>query len=508
MKKLTLISFMLVGVVISAWLILGQYESTPRVAQNGLDVEVTTVTTSLKNDAPDYNKPVVSHLTQIDTSQESDQVAFLLTGSITNMSGMPIEADITIRGEDSTLQSREANGEGFFSIALTTPGVWSILVEAPGHTSWNERLEIDNGGKNLEIVLEKTATLVGWIEEPGNATGTFQVILESVSEPGKLKTAYTNSQYFFEMSDIYPGEYDVYLSWNGYRTQAQHRVFLNSEERREVWLKLPHTGKLQITGIYNDLKKLPRQANLLLHPKGGGQDINLDFTLTANEPLLLETVPVGDYVALIEVAGLAKAPYQDVHIQPNQLKEVNFNWDSGAINGEVFIGGTLESDVEVKLWELLKSDSGRMIRDISPIQTTSTDENGLFNFSGLSSGHYLLEAKTDKASGSKEVSLNDNQSFYTSLTLNRGQYLQVVARHNGSDISNALISVVRLPYAELTKGGMSQEGSATIIGPLSPGEYYVRATYLLTEDGPLVEARENFLVNGDTPPSPITLNLN
>ena len=266
---------------------------------------------------------------------------------------------------------------------------------------------------------------------------------------------------------------------------------------------------VHVTGSWIDVDLAPRTARLRLVPVGGGQEqvYTIDRLAPATQARVTG-IPTGIYEAALEVEGLGRLPTQRVALVAGRTKALSFRWPTGVIGGELrTVYGALGSNA-ITLWHIVTTPDGRAVRDSMAEQVSKTDHRGLFRFSGLAPGRYLLQARHATGEGSIEVTLaRDGQDEFAILEIGGGEELEVLVLHEGTPVEGIGVYAVQQPYAEATFFGRTDASGYARLGPLPSGQYYVRASQLFARQGPLLEARTDTSVVPGAQPAPLVLEL-
>jgi hypothetical protein len=127
-----------------------------------------------------------------------------------------------------------------------------------------------------------------------------------------------------EFDNLAPGEYSVTVALDGYKTETIPSV-LHEGTRQEIMVQLESLSS--VSSKTADLPPLSRYGSIAIDSTPGGALVTLDGNAAGRTPmthtaLILNSVPVGNHVVRVELAGYL--PYTtQVTVTKNQVLQVN-----------------------------------------------------------------------------------------------------------------------------------------------------------------------------------------
>jgi outer membrane protein assembly factor BamB/subtilisin family serine protease/5-hydroxyisourate hydrolase-like protein (transthyretin family) len=140
----------------------------------------------------------------------------VISGTIVDEQGNPLNADIKVKGQP--YQTQSSSEDGSFSIA-TLAGEYEIEINSYGYATKTMKVIAEMDGEPKEIplsVAENVASITGSVEDSkdGNAIEGAKVTLL-----GAPKEAVTNVQGLYNLTKVEPGDYTVRIEKEGYVRQ-------------------------------------------------------------------------------------------------------------------------------------------------------------------------------------------------------------------------------------------------------------------------------------------------
>ena len=193
----------------------------------------------------------------------------VISGTIVDEQGIPLKADIKVKGEPFQTQSNREDGS--FTIALLS-GEYEIEISAYGHAAKTVKLtaEMDSEPQQISLkVAENVGSISGTVEDAkdGNAIEGATVALL-----GAPKEALTNFQGLYSLSNVEPGNYTARIEKEGYVRQDVE-VKITDSQKAAVNVKLRPSPTV---GIIVDLTASGTTYKQFLEERGY-KVINLNY---------------------------------------------------------------------------------------------------------------------------------------------------------------------------------------------------------------------------------------
>ena len=384
-----------------------------------------------------------------------------LTGVVTAQGGSVIsDANVSVVG---TGLSALTDANGVFELGQVPVGTYTLKVAAAGHDSASRTITVqsdqllDLSSQPIELLayqLSGRVTLGSGMDHSG--------ILVSISPSGL--SAQTDVDGEFVVQGIGPGNYQLQLSRNGYRSQ---QVALTMPDNEPAY-RIPYT--IDLTRAYGVLKG---QVTLPDRADHSGILVNLTGTVytttTDTSGYWSMTLPEGEYTQDLQYSrnGFSTAtvpgPYQisataESSLDPSELVRL-----VGSLTGAlVDEDGTVLSGVTVQLTELGL--------------TTTTDAQGLYTFTNVPTGDFtlaLVAAGFQRQTQSVEVLQNETTDLSaTPVTMVAyrlsGQVLL------GSDVTDHSGATVTLTGNNQTMTSQSDATGEFSFQGVEPGNYQLQ----------------------------------
>ena len=384
-----------------------------------------------------------------------------LTGVVTAQGGSVIsDANVSVVG---TGLSALTDATGVFELGQVPVGTYTLKVAAAGHDSASRTITVqsdqllDLSSQPIELLayqLSGRVTLGSGMDHSG--------ILVSISPSGL--SAQTDVDGEFVVQGIGPGNYQLQLSRNGYRSQ---QVALTMPDNEPAY-RIPYT--IDLTRAYGVLKG---QVTLPDRADHSGILVNLTGTVytttTDTSGYWSMTLPEGEYTQDLQYSrnGFSTAtvpgPYQisataESSLDPSELVRL-----VGSLTGAlVDEDGTVLSGVTVQLTELGL--------------TTTTDAQGLYTFTNVPTGDFtlaLVAAGFQRQTQSVEVLQNETTDLSaTPVTMVAyrlsGQVLL------GSDVTDHSGATVTLTGNNQTMTSQSDATGEFSFQGVEPGNYQLQ----------------------------------
>ena len=395
-----------------------------------------------------------------------DEVALqALKGSLTGVvtaHGVSVISDANVSVVGTGL-SALTDANGVFELGQVPVGTYTLKVAAAGHDSASRTITVqsdqllDLSSQPIELLayqLSGRVTLGSGMDHSG--------ILVSISPSGL--SAQTDVDGEFVVQGIGPGNYQLQLSRNGYRSQ---QVALTMPDNEPAY-RIPYT--IDLTRAYGVLKG---QVTLPDRADHSGILVNLTGTVytttTDTSGYWSMTLPEGEYTQDLQYSrnGFSTAtvpgPYQisataESSLDPSELVRL-----VGSLTGAlVDEDGTVLSGVTVQLTELGL--------------TTTTDAQGLYTFTNVPTGDFtlaLVAAGFQRQTQSVEVLQNETTDLSaTPVTMVAyrlsGQVLL------GSDVTDHSGATVTLTGNNQTMTSQSDATGEFSFQGVEPGNYQLQ----------------------------------
>ncbi len=411
-------------------------------------------------------------------------------GTVTNAQGIPlINAGISVFDADGNIVGRGLTGpNGNYVIGNLPFGPRTITVTAaePGYIPESITTTLSPGEEQrIDFVLRRSlgnlAGLVtnGLTDDPiPNAT----IEVRQFGPGGTIvfeTTTDENGRY--TVSGLTPSVYTVVVSKEGFGPADASQQVAGGETSIQDFILFPSQSGIE--GSVTSVSTGDPIPNTLI------QVINAGGTL-------VDTVHT-DESGLYTVDSLDPGTYQVVAFNPefqNESREVTLS--PGLIQTVDFVleenPGTLTGTVldEISGDPIAQADV--VIYDLSnePLLSTTTDENGIYEVSGLAPGSYTVKAAAfGFAANSQSVTIRSNTTTTANFQLarNPAQITGIVRTEEGTPIRNASITVVSqdgqiaslvtsMASGDIVGRGVTDLNGEYFIGNLPAGTFIVVAS--------------------------------
>ncbi|RXI97889.1 PEGA domain-containing protein [Anaerobacillus alkaliphilus] len=158
-----------------------------------------------------------------------------ISGQVTDESGNPLLAEISVVGEPFSTTTDPETGE--FTIAIKD-GNYQILIDSFGYQSRQIQVQVDANMEPLNIELEVDTTvgsIRGLVENEKDGTAIGNVSVEVIGVP---RTSTTSAQGSFSIERLMPGNYQLLLTREGFvNKKVEIEVGTNEEVAISLTMK-------------------------------------------------------------------------------------------------------------------------------------------------------------------------------------------------------------------------------------------------------------------------------
>lgn len=375
---------------------------------------------------------------------------------------------------------------GLFQVDALAAGTYQIEAEAPGHTETSLKVEVP-GRQSVSIELEGTAQLEGQVVDGTGAPVPGAKVWANI--PGH------HSERLAEQADA-QGRFSLEISEGTYLLGASATGLSGFHEGHVtvargglvdgLVIRLHPTGTLSGRAFVQSTQEPIQGAFLSL--RHGESGWNHSVQLQQNGTFRAERLPPGLYFVALYKVGFSGTRREDVRIESGEETTVELSLIREArLEGKVTDAlGRPAEDASVLVVLKAGPEGRRRVTNGTP------DESGHYQISGLSPGHYSVEAKIAWTGQpvTRELTLKEGETARADFVLleSLGIVEGTVRRASGGRPAYPVsIEAVSSELSDQT-AEVDEQGHFTL--KLQPGDYTFRASYTDAEDeGPERSAR-------------------
>lgn len=430
-------------------------------------------------------------------------------------------AEVEVRPEENPDAYQVArvvptDAKGMWSCRGLSEGVHVLAGVAPTYAlSW-QRMNLKSGLNGpIQLLLSQTGGVEGKVLGLGDGeTATLLLLPQDEGIPGP-EASTKNGAFSFE--NVKAGRYLLWLSV----LTVDGKI--NNVRSTEVQVTGAESSYVEIDllngiGVFGQVflgNEKARNAEVILETAGEqGSQRKVTRVRTDADGKYSSQVPVsGAYRGKLLTNAATTVMGTSIHltIATRQMQEIDLHFPAGTVNGKVRdVGGNPLAKADVSLWRL--HEEGRLPPGSAPgtllVYRLQAEDNGSFQFLGLSEGEYILYAKLKGYADSKisPVKLvGDSITSDVVMRSTEGLKVEVVGPGGGALSGSTVIAV---PGTQLDIGGIppsaktDKDGEANLQG-VGPGIWSLVALYPGLAPG----IKDNIEISQETAPSPSSVQL-
>jgi len=352
-----------------------------------------------------------------------------LAGTVTNVSNGNAIAGATVHifgGSVSMDFTLTTDASGGYATNFIPTGSYSIIVSAGGFASRGQTGSVSPG---------QTTTVNFGLLPAGGLAGTVTDISSNtplsgatVSFSGGSTTTNTNTNGFYQFSNVIPGTYNVTAVQPGYFASTQPAT-INPGSTTTLNFKLATGGKLAGT-VTNSTGGAVSGAAVMI--SGGSVTTNVTLTTNTSGGYATNFVPVGNYTITVSATGFSTQS-KSATVNTGQTTAVNFTLGSGGGTGTLS-GAVVNISTNQPISGATVSFSGG---------STTTNTNGFYQFTNVAAGAYSVTAvHTGYFASTQSATVSSGSTTTLNFKLATGGKLAgTVKRSNGTVISGATVKI-------------------------------------------------------------------
>ncbi len=495
------------------------HNKTPPLLPNGLPQADQAIGNLLVDSAPSQlaaqrqadseARPMWGMTSDSEIPSRADEISGDIHGEVRDESGVPV-ARASIHALDSreSEQTSLTDAAGKFVLHSGGSDEWNVLIEAEGHVPWQGTVRGGEGQADLQVVLSKFGKVLGSVSGGIRKGLSMEVFAEPVNTQGSTTTAPCDHDGHFAIRHVVPGVYRLGIAWAGFRRLTESHVQVLSGQSSEVQLEAPPTGILEVGAVVARNPAFPATAVLTITDVSTDWVTELRVGVGEDGQFRLDDFPVGSYQAELAIPGLARLPAEKFQVSASAMTSVQFTWPAASIEGDVG-GGPYgpAPGARLVLRRVVDVRGHTTALETLASEETLADQQGHFEFAGLSKGRYIVVARGEAGQDTGEVDLDHNGSAYLNLWLDSGgPELTIRVVRQGQPALGAKVYLSRLPHGETGGFGITDERGEVKVGPLNRGNYSVEARQIVN-DQTLLIAHAEVEIRGSDAVGPLQLEL-
>ncbi|MDD7795515.1 MSCRAMM family protein [Clostridium sp. 'White wine YQ'] len=262
----------------------------------------------------------------------------------------------------------------------------------------NENEEVTVNLDLLELPPCYDTLLIGKVVDRGApiANATVKVFDENFNP---LFHTNTDENGIFKFKNLlYPGEYEVIASANYYMTSMSRKVRIRKDEVTKIALTLKKHPSLANGIVYGKVLEevtLKPISNAMISMKPLEEGCRVIYKTTSNSrgQYLIYNVSPNKYTIEVERNGYNSQEPIEISVEKYEYALLNlyllknYNDYKGTISGIITSKNSVVSDAEVFLYEIDNNGDERIV------QVQVTNEDGVYLFSNIEGGDYIVKAK-------------------------------------------------------------------------------------------------------------------
>lgn len=369
-----------------------------------------------------------------------------------------------------------SDSDGEFRLRLE-PGEYGAEATALGYLPDRRSLKASGGAQSVEFVLRAAGVVFGEVEGLSESDAELPLVravpvLSSGLAEDRAEQARVGVDSTYEVSGLEEGTYQIYL--DGDSADNGVEVFLRAGDRVRADLRAA-------VGMIEGVMKLPTGRTLqafLLHLSYGetGRQVRLDVPLAGAGRFSVKGLPVGKVLATASAQGMATSPHSSLTLRPGVPAQVKFDLAGSEVKGTVVDARTGEPLAGASVSVVTLDPQWHRVDSMTVVATTTSDQSGSFDVSGLASGEYVAVARSPRhAMSTIRFSSNGSDDVPLVVALEAGLDVQVVVLDAaGRREPGAWVMIDRQPpiqgtsYSELT----NDQGVASF-SDFSSGEFLI-----------------------------------
>lgn len=322
------------------------------------------------------------------TIEEAAQTG-TVTGRLNAPSSFVDEARIDLLDANGNVVDTKGARRGqTFEFSNTPVGEYKLRVSTEtrgftGQTTQTFTLRADATESHDLTLTAQKASVYGWVkDEDGNAVSNAKVTI-----PGANLEARTNSNGYFNITNILDGQYTVEVAATGRTVGANTSVTLNPGDNKNLGEIRVNLHRRNATGKVLDEQNEP-VSGAELRLSGNGQPEKTTKTDT-DGTYRFEGLKPGTYTVEVKESTAYGSGGGQLDIQPERDTEKDFRVgkNKATLSGWGSVVGSDEKPAGVELRLLGKDASGNE----KVISRATTSEDGSFSFAGVDAGTYAIE---------------------------------------------------------------------------------------------------------------------
>lgn len=371
-----------------------------------------------------------------------------------------------------------SDAQGLFRVDTLVAGTYQIEAKAPGHTETSLEVEVPRR-QSVSIELEGTARLEGQVVDGTGAPVPGAKVWANV--PGyrsEVLAEQADAQGRFSL-EISEGTYLLAASATGLSGFLEGNVTVARGGLVDgLVIRLRPTGILSGRAFVQSTQEPIQGAFLSLRHEESGWTHSVQ--LQKNGTFRAERLPPGLYFVALYKEGFCDTRREDVRIESGQETPLELSLIREA---------RLEGTVTDALGRPAEDASVRVVLDAGPegrrrAHNGTPDESGHYRISGLSPGHYSVEAKLSWTGQpvTRELTLREGETARADFVLleSLGIVEGTVRRASGGPpVDSVNIEAVSEHGSDQT-AEVDEQGHFTL--KLLPGDYTFTASYEHAQD--------------------------
>ncbi len=381
-----------------------------------------------------------------------------VTGSVLDDLGRPVDATITITGDDIDPLNLKADKDGNFDAGRLQSGKYTARISGEGFAEKTEPFDVTAGKEEklpVRVALHRgsaVAQVAGKAPESVTIVGGPQNI-----KPRELKAA---SDGRYELGDLLPGDYTIKVKpANGYSVApVEKKISVRAGEPAVSVFTVTANAMPATVRVRNDADQSVANAQVSLE--------GTDFNGTTNEDgeIKFEGVTPGTYTVVVQPGAKHSGASGSVTVA--EARGGNTTIKVGALDE---VSGSVTNDLDEAVSGVDVTITGN-----GQTQTVTTSKSGAFNVKGLAAGKYTASV----------VETNDYSAAQAAFEVVAGQGTKPVAIRpelKRRPIEVAVSGPVGPVSVTLTGGRgaaakneqLKLENGKVVTDQLIPGEYTV-----------------------------------
>lgn len=290
---------------------------------------------------------------------------------------------------------------GRFRIEGLHAGTLRVLATATGHcdSEWTEVLTAAGETSQLELRLTRGGRVSGAVDPSRGAVTDRRLDLLSFRGSTGWRNTTTDAAGHFAIENVIPQDYVIELRPEGYPKQSttgsapgvRKRISVRDGETTRVDFGPPQPAT-QVFGTVSCVGKPLSDIQVRATPKGAGEDTYKEGRTSADGRFQLEVDGPGAYSFYLQ-GSWGSYWFEDRTVGSLPQVEQNFDVPGGAVTGVVHSpsGKTLDH-LPVTLLRAVRAGEDEQQTFGARFRRAKTDEQGVFEFSMLPPGTYVLRA--------------------------------------------------------------------------------------------------------------------